>query len=96
MGHGVFDCGGIRLYLSVPEGPSFGGRATICYPVARVAAGVAELEQRGATFDDGPHVVHRDEERELRMAFFRDADDNDLALMGEVPVAASGAADTCP
>jgi len=33
---------------------------------------------------DEPHVVHRDDHSEIRMAFFRDLDDNNLALMTEV------------
>jgi hypothetical protein len=33
---------------------------------------------------DEPHVVHKNEHSEIRMAFFRDLDDNNLALMAEV------------
>jgi len=88
-GTAFFDCGGIRLYLSIPESPAFDGRVTIYYRVDDVADAVAELESRGVTFDDDPHVVHRDAAYELWMAFFRDPDGNNLALMSEVPLADS-------
>jgi len=92
-GMAFFDCGGIRLYLSVPENASFRGKATIYYRVANVAAAVAALEARGVVFDDRPHVVHRDDQHELWMAFFRDPDDNNLALMAELPLASSAEED---
>jgi extradiol dioxygenase family protein len=41
------------------------------------------LRERGVSFLDAPHVVHRDEHVELRMAFFADPDGNNLALMAE-------------
>lgn len=87
-GMAFFDCGGIRLYLAVPESRSFRGRATIYYRVDDIDAAVEALEARGVTFDDRPHVVHRDEQQELWMAFFRDPDGNNLALMAEIGVAA--------
>jgi hypothetical protein len=37
------------------------------------------------TFDDQPHVVHRDPASDLWMACVRDPDGNILALMSEVP-----------
>lgn len=88
-GMAFFDCGGVRLYLAVPEDPSFAGRPTIYYRVEDVGAAVATLESRGVTFDDEPHVVHRDASYELWMAFFRDPDGNQLALMAEMPLADS-------
>ena len=80
-----FDCGGIRLYLSVPESPAFGGRSTIYYSVPDIEVAVAALESRGVAFADRPHVVHATDETELWMAFFTDPDENNLALMSEVP-----------
>jgi extradiol dioxygenase family protein len=44
----------------------------------------ATLSERGVTFMDEPHVVHKNDHSEIRMAFFRDLDDNNLALMAEV------------
>ena len=39
------------------------------------------------TFEAEPHVVHRDPTYELWMAFFRDSEDNLLAIAGETPIA---------
>ena len=88
-GMAFFDCGGIRLYLAVPEDPSFAMGPTIYYRVDDVGAAVVALESRGVTFDDEPHVVHRDASYELWMAFFKDPDGNQLALMAEMPLADS-------
>jgi catechol 2,3-dioxygenase-like lactoylglutathione lyase family enzyme len=44
----------------------------------------AELADRGAPFDDEPHVIARMPDHELWMAFFRDPDRNLHGLMAEV------------
>ena len=50
---------------------------------ARTAADT--LRERGVSFEQEPALVHRTAEHELWMAFFRDPDDNVLALMSEIP-----------
>jgi catechol 2,3-dioxygenase-like lactoylglutathione lyase family enzyme len=82
-----FDCDGVRLYLGVPESEAFRARGMLYFSVPDVDEAYAELTARGVPFLDGPHVVHRDERSEIRMAFFTDPDGNNLALMAEVPVA---------
>jgi methylmalonyl-CoA/ethylmalonyl-CoA epimerase len=84
-GMAFFDLDGVRLMLVEPEGRAFGGESAIYYRVDDIAAAVEALESRGVTFDDQPHVVHRDPAYDLWMAFFRDPDGNVLALMSEVP-----------
>lgn len=84
-GMAFFDLEGVRLMLVEPEGRAFGGRSAIYYRVADIGQAVKALEARGVAFDDQPHVVHRDDVHDLWMAFFRDPDDNILALMSEVP-----------
>ena len=84
-GMGFFDLDGVRLMLVEPEGRAFGGESAIYYRVDDIAAAHATLEGRGVTFDDSPHIVHRDAAYDLWMAFFRDPDRNVLALMSEVP-----------
>lgn len=84
-GMAFFDLDGVRLMLVEPEGRAFGGESAIYYRVADIGQAVTTLEARGVTFDDQPHVVHRDPEYDLWMAFFRDPDGNVLALMSEVP-----------
>jgi predicted enzyme related to lactoylglutathione lyase len=59
----------------------------IYFSVPDVDEAYAALSERGVEFLGAPHVVHREETWELRMAFFTDPDGNNLALMAEVPVA---------
>jgi predicted enzyme related to lactoylglutathione lyase len=81
-----FDCDGISLYLGVPETEEYRSRGMIYFSVPDVDEAYAALSQRGVSFLDAPHVVHRAETWELRMAFFTDPDGNNLALMAEVPI----------
>ena len=84
-GMAFFGVDGVRLMLVEPEGRDFGGVSAIYYRVDDIGQAVQTLESRGVTFDDQPHVVHRDPAYDLWMAFFRDPDGNILALMSEVP-----------
>ena len=81
-----FDCDGVRLYLGAPESEDFRSRVVLYFTVDDVDEAYDALRQRGVEFVDAPHVVARMEDVELRMAFFRDPDGNNLALMAEVPV----------
>ena len=81
-----FDCDGVRLYLGVPESEAYRSRGMIYFTVPEVDEAYAALSERGVRFLDAPHVVHREETWELRMAFFTDPDGNNLALMAEVPI----------
>ena len=80
-----FDCGGIRLYLGVPENPDFRSHPIIYYQVGSIGNACAALRDRGVTFADEPHVVHRTDSHELWMAGFRDPDGHYVSLMSEVP-----------
>jgi catechol 2,3-dioxygenase-like lactoylglutathione lyase family enzyme len=80
-----FDCDGVRLYLGAPESEDFRSRVVLYFTVDDVDEAYDALKQRGLEFVDAPHVVARMEDVELRMAFFRDPDGNNLALMAEVP-----------
>jgi catechol 2,3-dioxygenase-like lactoylglutathione lyase family enzyme len=86
-GMAFFDLDGVRLMLVEPEGRAFGGESAIYYRVDDIGQAFTTLGARGVTFDDRPHVVHRDPAYDLWMAFFRDPDGNILALMSEVPTA---------
>ncbi len=85
-GLAFFDCGGVRLMLSVPEGES-GGTSTLYYVVADLHAAHEALVARGATFLGAPHRVARMPDHDLWMAFLRDSEDNVVGLMSEVPPA---------
>jgi catechol 2,3-dioxygenase-like lactoylglutathione lyase family enzyme len=81
-----FDCAGTRLYLGVPESEEYRSRGLVYFTVADVDEAHEALVGRGVEFLQGPHVVHRTETSQLRMAFFTDPDGNNLALMAETPV----------
>jgi methylmalonyl-CoA/ethylmalonyl-CoA epimerase len=80
-----FDCGGVRLMLSLPEGAEFDHPASILYyKVEDIQGTWATLRDRGADFRGEPHLIARMPDHELWMAFFRDTEGNTLALMSEV------------
>ena len=78
-----FDCGGVRLYLGVPESEEYRSRGMLYFTVDDLDEAYETLRGRGVEFASPPHPVHRDEHTELRMAFFADPDGNNLALMCE-------------
>lgn len=85
-GLAFFACGGIRLMLSLPEGPDTPrGNSIIYYGVDDIAAAHAALAGRGVRFVEPPHVVARLPDRDVWLAEFRDSEDNVLALMSETP-----------
>jgi len=81
-----FDCGGVRLMLSPPEGPDTAAMSSILYyEVADIHAAHNTLVERGAVFEQEPHVVAPLGPNDLWMAFLRDSEHNLLGLMSEVP-----------
>jgi methylmalonyl-CoA/ethylmalonyl-CoA epimerase len=84
-GLAFFDCGGVRLMLSLPEGADAPARAGILYYlVPDIRAAHAALVERGVIFVQPPHPVARLPDHELWLALCRDSEDNLLALMSEV------------
>ena len=82
-----FDCGGIRLMLDKAERPEFDHPSSILYfNVADIKAANAQLAERGVHFEDQPHVIARLGDREIWMSFFRDSEQNLMALMSEVAI----------
>lgn len=81
-----FDCDGLRLMLSLPEGQTADGTSSsaIYFRVADIHAAHRSLAERGVTFVDAPHLVARMPDHELWMTFLRDPDGNLLALMSEI------------
>jgi predicted enzyme related to lactoylglutathione lyase len=83
-GLAFFDCGGIRLMLGVAEKAEFNRPASILYyKVDDINAAYATLMSRGVSFIDAPHLIAKLPAHELWMSFFRDSEDNVLALMEE-------------
>lgn len=86
-GMGFFQCGAVRLMLAKPEKPEFEHPSSILYfRVANIQDTHTDLSGRGVTFVSPPHLIHKSAEIELWMAFFRDSEENLLALMSEQPV----------
>lgn len=81
-----FDCGGVRLMLSLPDRPEFDHPSSIIYyRVPDIEHAYEVLSSRGIHFEEKPTFVARLEDHDLWMAFFRDLDGNPVALMSEVP-----------
>lgn len=83
-GLAFFQAGGTRLMLSRPESAEFDHPASVLYfKVDDVNATHRQLSGRGVEFVDQPHVVHRTDQMELWMTFFKDGEGNTFALMAE-------------
>lgn len=81
-----FDCSGIRLMLSLPEGNQPGEKyvSLIYFKVPDIQSAYETLRSRGVEFDGKPHLVARMPDHDLWMASFRDPDGNVLELMSEI------------
>ena len=79
------DCGGVRLMLDRPEKPEFDHASSILYfAVPDIQAAYRGMKEKGVRFEDEPHLIARMPDHDLWMTFFRDSEDNVLALMSEV------------
>lgn len=89
-GLSFFRCGAVRLMLSTPESEDEEPvpAPLIYYRVEDVGAAhrrLAEVEDRGdAGVVAEPHVVHRTDDQELWMGFYRDSEGHTFATMAEV------------
>lgn len=85
-GLAFFDCGGVRVMLSAPEGsdPAIGS-SIVYYSVPDIAAAHDTLAGRGVQFSQAPHIIAKLPDRDVWMAFFKDSEGNLLGLMSEVP-----------
>jgi catechol 2,3-dioxygenase-like lactoylglutathione lyase family enzyme len=80
-----FDCGGIRLMLTLPGKPEFDHPGSIVYyKVEDIQAAFDTLSARGVQFEAKPHRAAQLTDHDLWLAFLRDVDNNLLALMSEV------------
>jgi catechol 2,3-dioxygenase-like lactoylglutathione lyase family enzyme len=83
-GLAFFDCGGVRLMVTKPEGAgAFGANSILYFKVADIAAAHTALQSRGVVFERPPAVAARMPDHELWLAAFRDPDGNILELMSE-------------
>jgi len=80
-----FDCDGLRLMLSLPEKPEFDHPSSILYfKVDNIQQAAQALTDRGVQFEEQPVFVANMGAYDLWIGFFRDSENNLLALMSEV------------
>lgn len=80
-----FDCAGVRLMLDIPQdGSGERGSSVIYFKVDGIHDAYESLLSQGVACEGTPHLIAQMPDHELWMAFFRDPDDNLLALMSEV------------
>ena len=80
-----FDCGGVHLMLGVPERPEFDHPSSIIYFLVKdIHEAYQTLSQRSVQFEGKPHLVAKLEDYDLWLTFFRDSENNVLALMSRV------------
>ena len=78
-----FDCGGVRLMLSIPE-PAFDHPGSVLYfAVDDIEAAYSALKTQGVPFKGAPHRIATLTDREVWLAEFNDTEGNPLALMSE-------------
>lgn len=83
-----FDCGGVRLMLTLPEKAEFDHPGSILYfTVPDIVSAHRQMLEAGVHFEDTPHLIARMPSHDLWMTFFRDSENNLLALMCEMPQA---------
>jgi methylmalonyl-CoA/ethylmalonyl-CoA epimerase len=78
-----FDCGGVRLMLDKPEKIE-AGTSIIYFKVAEINEAFEQMRSRKVEFIDKPHLIAKLPDHDLWMTFFRDSEENLLALMSEV------------
>ena len=80
-----FDCGGVRLLLETARDPQFDHPSSIIYfRVADIEASFQAMTATGLVFEQKPSLIAPMPDHDLWMAFFRDPENNLMALMSEV------------
>jgi methylmalonyl-CoA/ethylmalonyl-CoA epimerase len=81
-----FDCAVVRLFLEKSRSQPFVPNGSVLYfRMPDITVAVRELEAKGVSFIDKPHLIAPMEDHDLWMTFFRDPAGNTLALMQEAP-----------
>ena len=84
-GLGFFDCAGVRLLLDAAVETSDNNYSSIIYyKIPDIHFAFETLSSRGVDFEQKPTLIAEMPDHDLWMAFFRDPDDNLLALMSEL------------
>jgi len=84
-GLAFLQCGGVRVMLAQPEKNGEAKSASVLYfSVPDIHAAYQRMKQRGAQFEDEPHMIAKMPTHDLWMVFFRDTEDNLMGMMSEV------------
>lgn len=79
-----FDCGGLRLMLSLPEKEQFAHASSVLYfEVEDIDRSYTDFQARGVEFSGPPHCVVKNGLAETWMAFFEDTEGNTHALTSD-------------
>ena len=85
-GLAFFDCGGIRIMLTIQNGADADHHSSVIYyKVADLAAATADLKDKQVSFDQEPQLVAKIPDHDLWMGFLRDPDQNLIGIMAELP-----------
>src|SRR5450432_3592612 len=76
-----FNCGGVRLMLSISDTPESTYSSILYYRTADIQAASKRLLARGVAFESPARMIARMPDHDLWMAFLRDTEGNLLALM---------------
>ncbi|HEY9102173.1 VOC family protein [Chitinimonas sp.] len=82
-GLAFFDCGGVRLMLSRPEGTRGWPASVLYYQVDDLASQHTRLLAAKVAVQGEPHLIAHMPDHELWMGFYADSEGNTLALMEE-------------
>ncbi|WP_066393145.1 VOC family protein [Neobacillus mesonae] len=82
-----FECGGLRLLLSLPEQEQYAHASSVVYfQVEDINASYEKLLEKEVEFLGEPHLVAKMGQTETWMVFFKDTEDNTHALMSEIHI----------
>ncbi|MDX1647453.1 MAG: VOC family protein [Longimicrobiales bacterium] len=79
-----FELGGLRLMLGEREDGAAATGSILYFQVEDIDTASDRLRRRGVAFDQDPTLIAEMEDHDLWMAFFRDSEGNQMALMSEV------------
>lgn len=78
-----FDCGGVRLMLSSDNEGHDNLSSMLYYLVTDIEGTQSDLETKGVSFLEKPHMIAKMPDHELWLTAFKDSEGNMLGLMEE-------------
>lgn len=78
-----FVCGDLRIMMTRPEPEQPTGNSVLYFVTDAIETRHADLAARGVRFEGEPHLIAKMPDHDLWMAFFRDSENNLMALMEE-------------